>query len=70
VVSPYVIGLIQTATGSTGNGVLGLAVSLIIGSVLVFTVPAKLVNSRKREATKEAMKDTERVMETGVQTRA
>jgi hypothetical protein len=45
-------------------------VSLIIGSVLVFTVPAKLVNSRKREATKEAMKDTERVMESGVQSRA
>jgi hypothetical protein len=66
VVSPYVIGLIQTATGSTGNGVLGLAASLVIGSVLVFTVPAKLVNSRKREA----MKDTERVIEGGVQTRA
>jgi hypothetical protein len=66
VVSPYVIGLIQTATGSTGNGVLGLAVSLIIGSALVFTVPAKLVNSRKREAAKDA----ERVMEGGVQTRA
>ncbi|WP_174362609.1 MFS transporter [uncultured Caballeronia sp.] len=49
VVSPYVIGLIQTATGSTGNGVLGLAVSLVIGSVLVFTVPAKLVNVRRRE---------------------
>lgn len=65
-VSPYVIGLIQTATGSTGNGVLGLAVSLIIGSALVFTVPAKLVNSRKREA----MKGTEHVMESGVQTRA
>ena len=66
VVSPYVIGLIQTATGSTGNGVLGLAVSLIIGSVLVFTVPAKLVNSRKREA----LKNTDHVMESGVQTRA
>jgi MFS-type transporter involved in bile tolerance (Atg22 family) len=66
VVSPYVIGLIQTATGSTGNGVLGLAVSLIIGSALVFTVPAKLVNSRKREA----MKSMEHVMESGAQTRA
>ncbi|SAL33192.1 MFS transporter [Caballeronia humi] len=49
VVSPYVIGLIQTGTGSTGNGVLGLAVSLIIGSVLVFTVPAALVNSRRKD---------------------
>ncbi|KQR78481.1 MFS transporter [Burkholderia sp. Leaf177] len=54
VVSPYVIGLIQTATGSTSNGVLGLAVSLVIGSVLVFTVPAKLVNIRRREAQSSA----------------
>jgi hypothetical protein len=61
-----VIGLIQTATGSTGNGVLGLAVSLIIGSVLVFTVPAKLVNSRKHEASKSR----EHVLESGAQTRA
>jgi len=34
--------------------------------VLVFTVPAKLVNSRKREA----LKNTDHVMESGVQTRA
>ncbi|MBB5501465.1 MFS transporter [Paraburkholderia sp. MM5384-R2] len=50
VVSPYVIGLIQTGTGSTGNGVLGLAASLIIGSALVFTVPAALVNGRRKRA--------------------
>ncbi|MGI4857434.1 MAG: MFS transporter [Janthinobacterium lividum] len=51
VVSPYVIGLIQTATGSTGTGVFGLAISLLIGSALViFAVPAGLVNSKsKRE---------------------
>lgn len=47
VVSPYVIGWVQTAHGSTGAGVFGLAVSLIIGSVLVFTVPGKLVNVAK-----------------------
>ena len=47
VVSPYVIGYVQTAYGSTGAGVFGLAASLIIGSVLVFTVPAKLVNVAK-----------------------
>ena len=47
VVSPYVIGWVQTAYGTTGAGVLGLAVSLVIGSVLVFTVPAKLVNVSK-----------------------
>jgi D-galactonate transporter len=49
VVSPYVIGLIQTSTGSTGNGVLCLSISLIIGSALVLTVPAKLVNGHRRK---------------------
>src|SRR6266702_1278400 len=48
VVSPSVIGFLQTTTGSTGSGVLGLTVSLLIGSALVFAVPAKLVNSRRR----------------------
>jgi hypothetical protein len=66
VVSPYVIGLIQTTTGSTGNGVLGLAVSLVIGSVLVFAVPAKLVNSRRREERKALQEG----LEAGAQTRA
>jgi MFS family permease len=66
VVSPYVIGVIQTTTGSTGNGVLGLAVSLVIGSALVFTVPARLVNSRRREA----LRDLEQGLEAGAETRA
>jgi D-galactonate transporter len=44
VVSPYVIGWVQTSSGSTGAGMFGLAVSMVIGSILVFTVPAKLVN--------------------------
>eukprot|EP00456_Euglypha_rotunda_P028002 TRINITY_DN2229_c0_g1_i22.p1 TRINITY_DN2229_c0_g1~~TRINITY_DN2229_c0_g1_i22.p1 ORF type:complete len:442 (-),score=104.50 TRINITY_DN2229_c0_g1_i22:83-1408(-) len=44
VVSPYVIGWVQTSSGTTGAGVLGLAASMVIGSLLVFTVPAKLVN--------------------------
>ncbi|WP_321796794.1 MFS transporter [Caballeronia sp. J97] len=48
VVSPSLIGFVQTATGSTGNAVLALAASLMIGSVLVFTVPAKLVNSSRK----------------------
>jgi D-galactonate transporter len=47
VVSPYVIGLVQTAYGTSGAGVFGLAASLIIGSVLVFAVPAALVNVAK-----------------------
>ncbi|MGF6411611.1 MFS transporter [Paraburkholderia sp. MM5482-R1] len=48
VVSPSVIGFLQTITGSTASGVLGLAVSLLIGSAMVFAVPAKLVNSQRR----------------------
>lgn len=47
VVSPYVIGWVQTTTGTTGGGVLGLAASMVIGAILVFTVPAKLVNVAK-----------------------
>lgn len=50
VVSPYVIGWVQTNTGTTGAGVLGLAASMVIGSILVFTVPAKLVNVRAKKA--------------------
>ncbi|KQW70081.1 MFS transporter [Methylibium sp. Root1272] len=47
VVSPYVIGWVQQSSGSTGAGVLGLAASMMIGAILVFTVPAKLVNVAK-----------------------
>ncbi|CAB3634485.1 MFS transporter [Achromobacter pestifer] len=47
VVSPYVIGYVQTAYGTTGAGVFGLAASLVIGSILVFSVPAALVNVAK-----------------------
>ena len=48
VVSPYVIGWVQTSSGTTGAGVLGLAASMVIGSILVFTVPAKLVNVARK----------------------
>ena len=44
VVSPWLIGVIQTQSGSTGSGVLGLAASCVIGSLLVFAVPAALDN--------------------------
>lgn len=47
VVSPYVIGWVQQSSGTTGAGVLGLAASMMIGAILVFTVPAKLVNVAK-----------------------
>lgn len=46
VVSPWVIGVLQTTTGSTSNGVLGLAVSMVIASALTLTMPARSVNSR------------------------
>ncbi|BDB27953.1 permease [Cupriavidus sp. TA19] len=49
VISPYLIGWVQSNTGTTGNGVLVLAASLVIGGMLVFTVPARLVNSGVRK---------------------
>ncbi|QRQ85171.1 MFS transporter [Cupriavidus oxalaticus] len=49
VISPYLIGWVQSSTGTTGNGVLVLAASLVIGGMLVFTVPASLVNSAARK---------------------
>ncbi len=49
IVSPWVIGVIKTASGSAGAGVLGLAVSLIVGALLVFAVPAALVNVAKKK---------------------
>jgi D-galactonate transporter len=49
VVSPWVIGVVQTSYGTAGAGVFGLAASLVIGSILVFTVPAALVNVAKRK---------------------
>jgi MFS family permease len=48
VVSPSLIGVIKTASGSAGAGVLGLSVSLVIGGVLVLLVPASLVNVRRK----------------------
>lgn len=44
VFAPWLLGLVKTATDSTNGGVLVLAVSLVIGSALVFTIPAKAVN--------------------------
>ncbi|WP_375453945.1 MFS transporter [uncultured Methylobacterium sp.] len=43
-VSPYLLGWVKDATGSTGNGVLVLSAALVVGSVLVFLNPARLVN--------------------------
>jgi hypothetical protein len=45
-VAPYLLGVVKTTTNSTDSGVLVLAVCLVVGSLLVFTVPAKLVNRK------------------------
>ncbi|WP_227245198.1 MFS transporter [Paraburkholderia caribensis] len=44
VVSPYVIGFLQTSTGSTGSGVVGIAVSMVFGSLLTLTLRRAHVN--------------------------
>jgi len=43
-VSPYLLGWVKDATGSTGQGVMVLGAMLLIGAALVFLNPAKLVN--------------------------
>lgn len=48
VVSPYLIGWFQTTTGSTGGGILGIAASMILGSILIFLVPASSVNHARQ----------------------
>ncbi|MGU3537925.1 MFS transporter [Methylobacterium sp. A54F] len=43
-ISPYLLGWVKDATGSTGNGVMVLGATLVIGACLVFLNPARLVN--------------------------
>jgi len=45
-IAPYLLGVVKTVTASTNAGVLVLAVCLVIGSLLVFTIPARLVNRK------------------------
>jgi sugar phosphate permease len=45
-IAPYLLGVVKTATASTNAGVLVLAICLVIGSLLVFTIPARLVNRK------------------------
>jgi cyanate permease len=47
VISPYLIGWLQTNTGSTGSGVVGLAVCMIMGCILTFRLSSRLVNTGK-----------------------
>lgn len=43
-ISPYLLGWIKDLTGSTNAGVIVLAGSLVVGALLVFANPARLVN--------------------------
>ena len=43
-VAPYLIGFVKDSTGSTAIGLMTIAGALIVGGLLVFTNPAKLVN--------------------------
>ncbi len=43
-VSPYAIGWLKEATGSTDTGVYLLACGMVVGTLLTLSVPAKLVN--------------------------
>ena len=42
--SPYLLGWVKDLTGSTNYGVITLAATLLLGALLVFAVPARLVN--------------------------
>lgn len=50
VVSPYLIGWLQTSTGSTGSGVVGIAASMVVGSMLTLTLRRAHVNNRSNRA--------------------
>lgn len=43
-ISPYLLGWIKDLTGSTNAGVIVLAGSLLVGALLIFANPARLVN--------------------------
>ncbi|NGZ86213.1 MFS transporter [Duganella aceris] len=45
-IAPYLLGIVKTVTNSTNSGVLVLAGCLLIGSCMVFAIPAKLVNRK------------------------
>jgi hypothetical protein len=43
-VAPYFVGVVTDATGNTASGMYALAGAAIVGVLLVFTIPAGLVN--------------------------
>jgi len=46
-IAPSMLGYVKTVTDSTGNGLLIIAACLVIGGLLVFTIPASLVSRKK-----------------------
>lgn len=46
-IAPSMLGYVKTLTDSTGNGLLIIAACLVIGGLLVFTIPASLVSRKK-----------------------
>lgn len=42
-VSPFIVGWIKTATGSTNSGLYVIAVSLIVGSAVVLSIPKRAI---------------------------
>ncbi|MEO0319025.1 MAG: hypothetical protein RL404_2702 [Pseudomonadota bacterium] len=45
--SPYAVGWLKDATGSTDAGVYLLAIGMVIGAILTLSVPARLVNGKR-----------------------
>ncbi len=45
--SPYAVGWLKDATGSTDAGVYMLAVGMVVGAILTLSVPARLVNGKR-----------------------
>ena len=43
-VSPFIVGWIKTATGSTNSGLYVIAVSLIVGSAVVLSIPKRSIH--------------------------
>ncbi len=45
--SPYAVGWLKDATGSTDSGVYMLAIGMVVGAILTLSVPARLVNGKR-----------------------
>lgn len=48
--APYLVGVVTDATGSTASGMYALAAAAVVGVLLVFVVPAALVNPPRTAA--------------------